>query len=99
MAGAALPLADPICERLLARRIGHVVPDVAPEPALADLTWPAALGVNASLGVPITTADTWLYLLCCLARERRRDLGAPNVNFLRGVAASLRDPLAEGVGA
>jgi hypothetical protein len=32
VAGAALPLADPICERLLAGRIGDVVPDVAPEP-------------------------------------------------------------------
>jgi GAF domain-containing protein len=99
MAGAARPLADPICERLLAGRIGHVEPDVAAEPALADFTWPAALRVNAYLGVPITTADARLYLLCCLARGRRRDFGAPDVNFHCGVAASLRGHLAEGVGA
>jgi GAF domain-containing protein len=99
VAGAALPLADTICERLLAGRIGHVVPDVAAEPALADLTWPAEIGVNAYLGVPITTADTRLYLLCCLARERRPDFGAADVTFLRGVAASLCDHLAGPAGA
>jgi len=99
VAGAALPLADTICERLLAGRIGHLVPDVSAEPALGDLSWPAQLGVNAYLGVPITTADTRMYLLCCLARERRPDLGAADVNFLRGVAAGLCNHLAGRAGA
>jgi GAF domain-containing protein len=97
VAGAALPLADTICERLLAGRVGHVVPDVVAEPALSDLAWPARMGVHAYLGVPITTADTRLYLLCCLARERRPDLGAADVNFVRGVAASICDHLGGGV--
>jgi GAF domain-containing protein len=99
VAGAALPLADTICERLLAGRIGHIVPDVAAEPALADLTWPAQIGVNAYLGVPITAMSTRMYLLCCLARERRPDLAAVDVEFLRSVAASLRDHLAGPAGA
>ena len=94
VAGAALPLADTICERLLAGRIGHLVADVAAEPALADLTWPARIGVNAYLGVPITSTSTRMYLLCCLARERRPDLGAADVEFVRSVAASLCDHLA-----
>jgi hypothetical protein len=46
------------------------------------------------LGVPITSASTRMYLLCCLARERRPDLGSADVEFLRGVAASLCDHLA-----
>lgn len=94
VAGAALPLADTICERLLAGRIGHLVADVAAEPALADLTWPARIGVNAYLGVPITSTSTRMYLLCCLARERRPDLGAADVEFVRSVAASLCDHFA-----
>ena len=72
-----------ICERLLAGRIGHLVADVAAEPALADPTWPARIGVNAYLGVPITSTSTRMYLLCCLARERRPDLGGSR----RGVCA------------
>lgn len=94
VAGAALPLADTICERLLAGRIGHLVADVAAEPALADLTWPARIGVNAYLGVPITSTSTRMYLLCCLARERRPDLGAADVEFVRSVAARLCDHFA-----
>jgi GAF domain-containing protein len=94
VAGAALPLADTICERMLAGRIGHLVADIAAEPTLADLTWPAQIGVSAYLGVPITSASTRMYLLCCLARERRPDLGSADVEFLRGVAASLCDRLA-----
>ena len=50
------------CERLLAGRIGHPVADVAAELALADLTWPARIGINAYLGVPISTS-TRLYLV------------------------------------
>ncbi len=99
VAGAALPLADTICERLLTGRIGHLVADVAAEPALADLTWPARIGVNAYLGVPITSASTRMYLLCCLARERRPDLGAADVEFVRSVAATLCDHFAGPAGA
>jgi len=79
---SALPLTDTICERMLAGRIGHHVPDVSAEPARADLSWPAQIGVNACLGVPITTADRRMYLLCCLARERRPDFGAADVTLL-----------------
>jgi GAF domain-containing protein len=101
----ALPLADTICERLLAGRIGHVVPDIAADPALGDLAWPARSvnasrsGVNAYLGVPITSAGTRMYLLCCLARERRPDLAAQDVEFVRGVAAGLCDHLTGPAGA
>ena len=50
------------CERLLAGRIVHPVADVAAEPALADLTWPARIGIDAYLGVPISTS-TRMYLV------------------------------------
>ena len=93
VAGAALPLVDTICERMLAGRIGHAVPDIAAEPTLADLTWPAQIGVSAYLGVPITATSTRMYLLCCLARERRPDLATADVDLVRRVAASLCDHL------
>ena len=58
--GVALGVVDAL--RTAARGcIGHLVAEVA-EPALADLTWPARIGVNAYLGVPITSTSTRMYL-------------------------------------
>jgi hypothetical protein len=50
--------------------------------------------VRAYIGVPFQTEDARAYVLCCLAREARPDLGASDVRFLQGVAESLR-PLLE----
>ena len=41
-----------------------------------------------------TSTSTRMYLLCCLARERRPDLEAADVEFVRSVAASLCGHLA-----
>ena len=40
------------------------------------------------------TENARAYVLCCLAREARPDLGEADVRFLQGVAESLR-PLLE----
>ena len=44
--------------------------------------------------MPFKTEDARAYVLCCLAREARPDLGEADVRFLQGVAESLR-PLLE----
>ena len=43
---------------------------------------------------PRPAEDARAYVLCCLAREARPDLGEADIRFLQGVAESLR-PLLE----
>jgi hypothetical protein len=89
-AGLAAPLQDTICRRLLEGRIPNLVADVGADPELRDLPAVAEYGVGAYLGVHLTAADARLYLLCCLAREARPDLGDDDVRALRLVARRLR---------
>lgn len=83
-------LGETICSRLLDGRIGSVVGDTAAEPSLNQLDAVRNGEIGAYLGVPFTTADARLYVLCCLAREARTDLGEADVRFLRGVAEGVR---------
>jgi GAF domain-containing protein len=87
--GASVELDETICRHLLEGRIGELVPDVAADPVLCDLPLPRAAGVGAYMGVPLTGADARQYILCCLAREARPDLGEADVRFLRGLTESL----------
>jgi GAF domain-containing protein len=87
--GASLPLEDTICRHLLDGRIGALVPDVQQDPVLAELPLVRASGVRTYLGVPMNGADAQLYVLCCLAREARPDLGEADVRFLTGLTESL----------
>ena len=86
-------LEETICGRLLDGRIGPLVSDTAAEPNLNQLEAVRAGMIGAYLGVPFTTADARLYVLCCLAREARPDLGEGDVRFLRGLAESVRSHL------
>jgi GAF domain-containing protein len=95
-AGLAAPLDDTICRRLLEGRIPNLVADVEADSELRELPLVAATGIGAYLAVPLTAADARLYLLCCLAREARPDLGDDDVRALRGVARRLRVTLDAG---
>jgi hypothetical protein len=86
-------LEETICARLLDGRIGPLVSDTAAEPSLNRLEAVRAGTIGAYLGVAFTTADARLYVLCCLAREARPDLGEGDVRFLRGLAESVRSHL------
>lgn len=86
-------LEETICGRLLDGRIGSLVTDTATDPNLNQLEAVRAGTIGAYLGVPFTTADARLYVLCCLAREARPDLGEGDVHFLRGLAESVRSHL------
>jgi GAF domain-containing protein len=86
-------LEETICARLLDGRIGPVVSDTTAEPSLNQLEPVRDGSIGAYLGVPFTTTDARLYVLCCLAREARPDLGERDVHFLRGLAESVRSHL------
>jgi GAF domain-containing protein len=84
-----VPLEDTLCQRLLEGRIGNYVRDAAADERVRDLAMARELGVRAWLGVPIQPSSTELYMLCCLAREVRPDLGDREVRLLRGLAESV----------
>jgi GAF domain-containing protein len=88
--GASLRLEDTICRRVLEGAIAGVVPDAARIAALEDVPLVREGRVGAYLGVPLRTADARLYMLCCLARERRPELGADDLLFLAGMAETVR---------
>jgi GAF domain-containing protein len=92
-ASVSAALEETICARLLDGRIGPLVIDTKAEPSLNTLAAVREGPIGAYLGVPFTTADARLYVLCCLAREARPDLGAADVRFLRGLAESVRSHL------
>ncbi|MGH2870749.1 MAG: GAF domain-containing protein [Solirubrobacteraceae bacterium] len=87
--GASVPLADTFCQQFLEGRIGNYVRDAAADEQVSDLAMARELGVRAWLGVPIQPSSSELYMLCCLAREVRPDLGDREVQLLRGLAESV----------
>ena len=92
-ASVSAALEETICARLLDGRIGPLVTDTKAEPSLKGLEAVRDGSIGAYLGVPFTTADARLYVLCCLAREARPDLADGDVRFLRGLAESMRSHL------
>jgi GAF domain-containing protein len=91
--GTSLPLDETFCQRMLDGRIGNYVCDVESDDRVSDLAMARQLGVRAWIGVPIRLSDVRLYVLCCLARESRPDLGAREVRQLLGLAESVRTEL------
>lgn len=92
-AGVSTPLSGTYCEQLLAGQLPNAIPDTEREPLLADLPGTVDYGIRAYIGVEFKL-NARLYVLCCLARERRPQLGEPEVTFLRGIAESVRAQLA-----
>jgi GAF domain-containing protein len=92
--GVRWPIDDTICRRLLDGRIDGAVGDVLAEPALRDVPGLAESGLGAYLGVQLPTDRARLYVLCCLARERRPGLGASELSVLRGMGETVRAALA-----
>jgi GAF domain-containing protein len=91
--GTSLPLDDTFCQRMLDGRIGNHIGDAETDDRVSDLAMARQLGVRAWIGVPIKLSDVQVYVLCCLARESRRDLGEREVRLLLGLAESVRAEL------
>ena len=88
--GRSGALEDTVCRRVLEARVSGVVPDTTRAPALRDVPMVRDGLIGAYLGVPLRTADAHLYMLCCLARERRPELGDDDLRFLAGIAETVR---------
>jgi GAF domain-containing protein len=91
--GASLPLEETFCRRMLEGLIGNVLRDVAADPSVRDLEMARSLGVGAWIGAPIRAPYARLYVLCCLAREARPELGDREVLVLEGFVRSVQDQL------
>ena len=98
-AGAAAPLRDTICQRLLDGTIDNIVHDARADPRVRDLPVVRDSSLRAYVGVPLTGSAARRYVLCCLAREARPDLSDADVRFLRGLLESLRPAVDRAAGA
>lgn len=87
--GASLPVEETFCQRLLEGRLGNVVRDATSDERVRDLELTRTAGIGAYLGVPLTTLDARLYILCCLAHEQRPALCERDVWFLRGLGETI----------
>jgi GAF domain-containing protein len=87
--GASLPVEETYCQRLLEGRLGNVVADASSEALVRDLELTSAARIGSYIGVPLTTLDARLYILCCLAHEERPALCERDVLFLRGLAETI----------
>ena len=95
--GASARVEETFCQRLPEGRLGNPVRDAISDERVRDLEVARAAGIGAYIGVPLTTLDARVYILCCLAHERRPALGEQDVLFLRGLRddysrAGLRAP-------
>ncbi len=91
--GASLPIHDTYCERLLQGRISSIVGNAQADQRVNDLRLTRQARIGAYIGVPISTQDARLYVLCCLAHEQRPELCERDVLFMRGLAATIIDAL------
>ena len=66
-----------------------MVRDASSEELVRNLELTRAARIGAYLGVPLTTLDARLYILCCLAHEQRPELSERDVVFLRGLAETI----------
>ena len=98
-AGVAAPLRDTICQRLLDGTLDSIVHDARADPRVRDLPVVRDSSLRAYVGVPLTGSAARRYVLCCLAREARPDLGEGDVRFLRGLVESLRPAVDRAAGA
>ena len=87
--GGSLPVEETYCKRLLEGRLGNVVPNARSDELVRDLELTHAARIGAYIGVPLTTLDARLYVLCCLAHEHRPALDERDVVFLRGLAETI----------
>jgi GAF domain-containing protein len=87
--GASMPIEDTYCQRLLEGRLSNVVTDARTDELVRDLDITRAANVGAYIGVPLTTLNARLYVLCCLAHEQQPSLSERDVVFLRGLGETI----------
>jgi GAF domain-containing protein len=87
--GSAIPIEESYCRRLLEGRLHNIVPDTRSDALLKDLAVTKLASVGAYIGVPVTTLQARLYILCCLAHEQRPSLSERHLFLLRRLAQDV----------
>ena len=92
--GAAFPLAETYCRQVLDGLVPSVVPDVAANELLCDLSCARPLQIGAYVGVPVRFSDGTLFgTLCCASHEPAPWLRERDEAFMRVLAQLLADQL------
>jgi GAF domain-containing protein len=87
--GGSIPIDDTYCQRLLQGRIPNIVRDTRANEHVRDLALTQTANIGAYIGVPLTTLDAQLYILCCLAHEQRPSLSRRDVVFLSALGETI----------
>lgn len=83
--GAAIPIEQTYCIRMLRGEMPNVVPDTRIEPAVRDLD--ATRHIGAYVGVPVTLADGSLHgTLCAASSAPSSGLGVEELRFMEVLA-------------
>lgn len=83
--GLVLPLEQTYCVRMLNDEVPNVVPDTHACSPLRDLV--VTREFASYVGVPVTLSDGQVHgTFCCVARERRPDLGDDELRFMQVLA-------------
>lgn len=91
--GVSVPLTNTICRHLLDGSIAGVVRDTRREAALRAVPLVRETGLRSYMGVVISVPGDGQFVLCCVARDVRPDLGEEDVRFLQGLSEQLRPVL------
>lgn len=90
--GAALPLDDTFCKRILDGRLPHLNPDVRGDPRAAAVPATAAADVGAFASVPLRFTDGRLFgTLCAASHTAKPGLGYRELQFLHVYARIISD--------
>lgn len=88
--GAAEPLVQTLCKRIVDGRLPRVINDASEHAAVVELPEPVRAGIGSYVGVPILLRDGALYgTLCCLSDRPDPGLADRDADFLVAVAASM----------
>jgi GAF domain-containing protein len=87
--GWSLAVEDSYCQRLLEGRLPNIVPNARANAHVRDLAVTREARIGAYIGVPLSTLNARLYILCCLAHEQRPSLSRRDVVLLRGLGDTI----------
>jgi hypothetical protein len=73
-----MPIEETYCQLFLEGRLSNIVPDTRADEQVRDLAVTRAADIGAYIGVPVTTLDARLYILCCLAHKQQPSLSRPD---------------------
>ena len=94
LSGAALPLQETYCRRMLDGELTNVVADAQNDPQVSDLAITAESGIGCYVGVPLQLSDGRVYgTFCCASSEPNERLGPRDVQFMRVLARLIADDL------